>query len=200
MSSIDSEGMLVDSRVIHRRFYTIEHGRLDGVHAIVVHQTDARTATHTFNAYGAGGGGAHFLIEKNGLIYQTASLKKRCYHVGRHIKSKCLTIDKKTCGTDEMAKIRAMPWVNQVRALDAHERAKPDPYRYPVNSDSVGVELVGRHVDVSRYEVVTPLQNSSLQWLVSDLYRHFSLTSSDVYRHPQISYKHPGEASSAVWK
>ena len=36
--------MLVDSRVIPRRFPAIEHGELAGVHAIVVHQTDAPTA------------------------------------------------------------------------------------------------------------------------------------------------------------
>jgi len=44
------------------------------------------------------------------------------------------------------------------------------------------------------------LQNQSFQWLVNELYVHFNLSSGDVYRHPQISYKNPGEASSAVWE
>jgi hypothetical protein len=49
-------------------------------------------------------------------------------------------------------------------------------------------------------EAVSPLQNASLQWLIGELYHHFSLTSSDVYRHPEVSYKNPDQASSAVWR
>ncbi len=45
-----------------------------------------------------------------------------------------------------------------------------------------------------------PAQNSSLQWLISELYGHFSLEKDDVYRHPQVSYKQPSEASTATWK
>jgi N-acetyl-anhydromuramyl-L-alanine amidase AmpD len=185
--------MLIDTKVILRRSPSIEHGSLAGVRAIVVHQTDAPTAQHTFNGYNAGGNGAHFLIDKNRHIYQTASMYKRCYHVGRLIKSKCLTINKKSCNSSNMAKILAMSWASQIKALDANERAKSYPHRYPVNSDSIGIELVGKHIDGKRYETVTPSQNASLQWLVSELYTHFSLTSSDVY-------KHPGEASTATWK
>lgn len=200
MSKINKDGMLIDSRINRRRFPSIEHGMLSGVHAIVVHQTDAPTAQHTFNGYKAGGNGAHFLIEKNGLIYQTASIHKRCYHVGRLIKSKCLTVNKNSCNSSNMAKILAMSWVNQIKALDAHERAKSYPHRYPINSDSIGIEIVGKHIDKKTYQIITAQQNMSLQWLISELYNHFSLTSSDVYKHPEVSYKNPGEASTAVWK
>lgn len=99
-----------------------------------------------------------------------------------------------------MAKILAMSWTSQIKALDAHERAKAYPMRYPVNSDSIGIELVGKHLDDKTYEAVTAEQSTSLQWLVSELFRHFSLIYSDVYRHPEVSYKSPGEASTAVWK
>ncbi|MEJ2682718.1 MAG: N-acetylmuramoyl-L-alanine amidase, partial [Gammaproteobacteria bacterium] len=122
-------------------------GPLASIHAIVVHQTDAPTVQHTFNGYKAGGNGAHFLIGKNGQIYQTASMHKRCYHVGRLIKSKCLAINKKSCNSANMAKILALSWINQIKALDANERAKSYPHRYPVNSDSIGIELVGKHID-----------------------------------------------------
>ena len=64
----------------------------------------------------------------------------------------------------------------------------------------MGIELVGAHVSDKQYEAVTALQNASLQWLLGDLYRHFSVTSADVYRHPEVSYKNPGEAATAVWK
>ncbi|WP_407681546.1 peptidoglycan recognition protein family protein [Pseudomonas mangiferae] len=133
-------------------------------------------------------------------MYQTASVLKRCYHVGRLLKSKCLEINKNNCDAGAMARILAMKWSAQIRALDSHERGKRYPDRYPVNSDSVGIELVGRSLSDVTYESVTAQQNSSLQWLVDELYRHFSLTSADVYRHPAISYKNPGEASSAQWK
>ncbi len=200
MSKINKDGMLIDSRINQRRFLSIEHGMLSGVHGIVVHQTDAPTAQHTFNGYKAGGNGAHFLIDKNGRIYQTASIHKRCYHVGRLIKSKCLTINKNSCNSASMAKILAMSWTNQIKALDAHERAKTYSHRYPVNSDSIGIELVGKHIDKKTYETITAQQNMSLQWLTGELYNHFSLTYSDVYKHPEVSYKNPGEASTAVWK
>lgn len=200
MSSIDKQGMLVDHRVILRRYAGMEQGPLSRVHAIVVHQTDAPTAQHTFNSYAAGGNGAHFLVDKSGQIYQTASINKRCFHVGRRIKSKCLAVSPSTCNSASMAKVLAMAWVQQIKAIDAHERAKSYPHRYPVNSDSIGIELVGKSVDPKRYESVTPLQNSALQWLIGELYNHFSLTSKDVYRHPEVSYKHPGEAQTATWK
>lgn len=200
MPTINKNGMLIHSRVNRRRFPSIEHGVLSGIHAIVVHQTDSPTAQHTFNGYKAGGNGAHFLIDKNGPIYQTASMHKRCYHVGRLIKSKCLTINKNSCNSAIMAKILAMSWASQIKALNAHERTKKYPHRYPVNSDSIGIELIGKHIDKETYETITAQQNMSLQWLIGELYNHFSLTSGDVYKHPEISYKNPGEASTAVWK
>lgn len=200
MSTIDANGMLIDPKVILRRSSGIEHGALPSVLAIVVHQTDSGTAESSLNGYQVGGNGAHFLIDKNGQIYQTASVYARCYHVGKLIKSKCLTVNKSSCDTAAMAKMLAMSWTSQINALDAHERAKSYPDRYPVNSDSIGIELVGAHIDDKSYEAVTAAQNTSLQWLIDALYVQFNLKSSDVYRHPTVSYKNPGEASSAIWK
>ena len=51
-----------------------------------------------------------------------------------------------------------------------------------------------------QYEVINLLQTNSLKWLVGELYKHFGLDSDDVYKHPEISYKNPGEAASATWK
>ena len=73
MSTVDKDGMLIDAKITLKRYTSIEHGNLSAVKAVVVHQTDAPTAQHTFNGYNAGGNGAHFLIAKNGDIYQTAS-------------------------------------------------------------------------------------------------------------------------------
>lgn len=55
MPTINKDGLLIDSKVLVKRYPGIEHGKLNGVHAIVVHQTDAPTAHRTFNAYAAEG-------------------------------------------------------------------------------------------------------------------------------------------------
>ncbi|MBU1351788.1 MAG: N-acetylmuramoyl-L-alanine amidase [Gammaproteobacteria bacterium] len=200
MPKITPEGIFVDGRIIVRRYLNLEHGPISTVVAIVLHQTDSSTAQQTFNSYARSPHGAHFLIDKNGQVYQTASLLMRCQHVGRHIRSRCLEIDKPSCDSVAMARIQAMSWSNHVRALDAHERAKPYPQRYPINGDSIGIEIVGRSIDDKKYEAVTSEQNNSLQWLTGELYSHFSISSQDVYRHPEVSYKNPGEAASALPK
>ncbi len=199
-NEIDKDGVLTNAKVTPKRFTSIEHGNIDAVHAIVVHQTDAPTATHTFNGYKAGGNGAHFLIDKDGVIYQTASVKKRCYHVGKLIKSKCLSVNGKDCKDPSLVKAKLLGWRAQIKQIDAIERAKSYPERYPVNSDSVGIELVGSSIDDKTYEAVTAAQNVSLQWLIDELDTAFSLGEGDVYRHPDVSYKNPGEAAAAKWK
>ena len=200
MSTVDKNGMLISPKVTSRRFPHIEHGPLNVVHGIIVHQTDSPNAQSTFSAYGKGGNGAHFLIAKNGAIYQTASLNKRCYHVGRRIRSKCLEISKNQCKDKNLAKLMVYSWSKRVAAIDEYERQKNYPDRFPVNSDSIGIELVGEHVDDKTYKSVTPLQNVSLQWLIGELYINFGLDKNDIYRHPTVSYKNPGEAAGAKWK
>lgn len=197
--SIDFEGMIKHVHVFLRRFRVIEHGTLDGVKAIVVHQTDSPTAESTFNAYLSGGNGAHFLIDKDGRIYQTASLLKRCYHVGRLIKSRCLELTPNSCSDPNLAKIKALGWSARINEIDRIERQKPYPNRFPVNSDSLGIELVGRHIDDKSFEMVTSAQNASLRWLLDALYDSFSIGADDTFRHPAISYKNPGEAAGARW-
>lgn len=59
---------------------------------------------------------------------------------------------------------------------------------------------MGRHLNDREYEAVTLLQNLSLHWLIGELYTHFSLGANDVFRHPEVSYKNPGEAKGAKWK
>lgn len=199
-STIDKNGMLISPKVTLMRFSHIEHGPLNAVHGIIVHQTDSPSANSTFNAYRNGGNGAHFLIAKNGLIYQTASLNMRCYHIGRRIKSKCLEISKNQCKDNNLAKFMVLSWSKKIAAIDKYERQKKYPNRFPVNSDSIGIELVGRHIDDNTYEAVTSLQNISLQWLIDELYIHLGLDKDDVYRHPTVSYKNFGEAAGAKWK
>jgi N-acetyl-anhydromuramyl-L-alanine amidase AmpD len=200
MSSINKDGMLIDPKVILKRFKHIEHGNIVAVHGIVIHQTDSSNSHSSFGSYASSANGAHFLIAKDGLIYQTASLNKRCFHVGRLIKSKCLEIDKNKCKDPNLAKIMAMSWTQRIKAIDKIERQKTYPDRFPVNSDSIGIEIVGKHIDNKNYETLNLLQTNSLQWLIGELYIHFGLDKDDVFKHPTVSYKHPGEAASATWK
>jgi len=200
MASIDQDGMLTDPRVQWQRFTHIEHGALDTVHGIVVHQTDSASAQATFNSYNGGDNGAHFLIGKNGRIYQTASLKTRCYHVGRLIKSRCLQLKGSQCKDSGLAKAMALGWAARIKEIDRIERQKDYPARFVVNSDAIGIELVGKAVDDTRYEALNTQQLESLQWLLEVLYAHFQLDGDDVFRHPEVSYKHPGEAASATWR
>ncbi|WP_460049479.1 N-acetylmuramoyl-L-alanine amidase [Sessilibacter sp. MAH2] len=77
---------------------------------------------------------------------------------------------------------------------------KAYPDRYPLNSDSLGIEIVGNYdIKTKAYENVAPLQNQSLQWLIAELFMLFSITKADVYRHPEVSYKMPTEAGTATW-
>ncbi|WP_010325294.1 N-acetylmuramoyl-L-alanine amidase [Marinobacterium stanieri] len=200
MAYLDENGMFIAEKISLNRFPSIEHGDLSSVSAIVVHQTAAPTAKHTFNSYEAGGNGAHFLIAKNGSIYQTASVHKRCYHVGRLIKAKCLSVVELDCDSSKMDKILTLSWSRQIKAINKHERLKNYPQRYPVNSDSIGIEIVGKHLGEEKYEPVSKMQNASLKWLVKILYDQFGISSGDVYKHPDISYKNPGEAATAKWK
>jgi len=202
---LDNDGMADDPRIIPKRFKLIEHGNLGIVHAIVVHQTASNTEQQTFNSYLHPGKlneatGAHFLIAKNGTIYQTASLNKRCYHVGRYIKSKCLELKQKNCSNEKSIQASTIAWSAKKVQIDLAERAKPYPDRFPVNEDSVGIELVGKNIGEKTYEAVTTSQLSSLQWLIAELNSLFTLKDTDVYRHPEVSYKNEGEAASARWK
>jgi N-acetyl-anhydromuramyl-L-alanine amidase AmpD len=202
MLTIDKNGMLIHPNVTMKRFPHIEHGDLDAVLAIVVHQTDTSTAEAAFNSYGSAGigVGAHFLIAKDGTIYQTASLHKRCFHVGRLIQSRCLEIHKESCADADLAKAKLLHWRAQFKAIDKIEREKEYPERFPVNSDSIGIELVGKHVDKKSYECATFVQNESLKWLITEFYSMFGVTKDDVFRHPQVGRKNPGEAASAAWQ
>ncbi len=200
MSSLGQDGMLISPKVIFKRFKMIEHGDLLNVHGIVIHQTDSGDALSTFNSYCENANGAHFLIGKDGRIYQTASLNKRCFHIGRFIKSKCIELKGSECKDSDLSKLLALDWLRRVKAIDRIERIKAYPYRFPVNSDSIGVELVGKHIDDKRYEATSVLQNTSLQWLIGELCTLFGTDKDDIYRHPEISYKHPGEAASATWE
>ena len=173
------------------------------VNGIVVHQTGASTAQSTFNSYRDSAIGAHFLIEKYGRVYQTASLYKRANHDGQ-LRSRCL--ERHACAPAELKRLQG----TSLRTRSRMEHAKAFPDRFPSNRDSIGIELVGeytrnpdfgtvRGADEFLYVAVTDQQNAALRWLVGELRRALKVAAKEVYRHPQVSYKTPTEAASASW-
>src|SRR5690625_2002687 len=165
--TILKHGILHDPRVQKQLYPNIEKGPLVRVNSLVIHQTGAPTAQHTFNSYQTGGHGAHFLIDKNGVIYQTARLDKRTHHVGT-FKSKCY--ETKVCSPAQLKAAtqilfkKGESYPTRVRQLHDTEKAKSYPERYPLNIDSLGIEIVGNYnIKEEIYENVSSLQNQSLQ-------------------------------------
>lgn len=191
---IDSAGVLLDPRVQRAISPAIERGPMAKVNGIIVHQTDSSTSTSTLNQYkNKNSNGAHFLIDKDGTIYQTASVYKKTYHVGK-LKSRCLAQHK--CSDAEYKKVQPM----KITPLSDYELKKSWPDRFPSNADALGIELVGKFIEKDEiYESVTEEQNASLEWLIRELTVALGIPMTEIFRHPDVSYKKPSEASSAKW-
>ena len=199
----NDKGKIIDGQIKIQIEPNLEHGSLVEVNALVMHQTGGSDAQGALASYkNKGANGAHFLIDKDGTIYQTAHVDKRTYHVGK-IQSRCDNL--KSCSPDDATAIRTImqpkqkvPYQTKVKQLHAHEMRKAYPARYPSNDDSLGIEVVGKPVK-GIYEDPTDKQAASVKWLVAGLLDLFGLTTEDVYRHPQVSYKEATEAKSVKW-
>jgi len=185
--------MVINKRVINERRRTIENGEMSSVKGIIVHQTGGATAQSALDGYKIKGvNGAHFLIDKDGTIYQTASINQKTAHVGK-LQSRCAFELK--CPE---------PKFNPLKTHRT-EMQKHVPDRFPANEDSIGIELVGQAFplgknvsdDDKKYEKVTDAQNDSLGWLIGGLLAALKLPQSEIFRHPQVSYKNKTEASTA---
>jgi len=199
MLFVDKNGLVDAERIIVKRFSTIERGKLNKVNGIVVHQTGGSTAESSFNSYNnTGANGAHFLIDKDGAIYQTASVFRVTNHVG-NIRSRCYM--EKTCTPSEISTIK--PLLNKYKQLSRLEQKKPYPERYPANFDSLGIEIVGKPTsgegENAVYEKINDAQNSSLRWLMAELTDTLKVSMTEIFRHPEVSYKVKTEAGTARW-
>ncbi|MBP0611079.1 MULTISPECIES: peptidoglycan recognition protein family protein [Burkholderia] len=200
MLSIDSSGMVVTPRVVRARKIQIERGAMQRISGIVVHQTGGSTAASALSSYrNASATGAHFLIEKDGTIYQTASLKKQTWHVGR-IKARCVA--EMRCTPVELEQLRRF----DPRGEDRREMRKAVPDRYPSNTDSIGVELVGEALPLNEpnpdrrtYVAAPAAQNDSLRWLIHALSVTLRVPVTEVFRHPVVSRKNRTEAARVQW-
>lgn len=205
MLMIDSNGVVVDARVRRAISPALERGDMKVVNGIIVHQTDSPTAASTLNGYKPikdkpKPSGAHFLIDKDGTIYQTVSIYKKAPHVG-NLKSRCVA--QHTCSPIELKKLKGQKPGKQIGKVEAE---KNWPKRYPSNGDSIGIEIVGDALpkkepddDRRTYESVTKEQQASLYWLVQELSITLNVQMSEVFRHPIVSWKNRTEASTAKW-
>jgi|WetSurMetagenome_2_1015567.scaffolds.fasta_scaffold76647_1 N-acetyl-anhydromuramyl-L-alanine amidase AmpD len=205
MLKIDALGRVIHPRVKLSIIPNIEIRPMSAIKGIIIHQTNSPTVESTLNSYnGEKKLGAHFLIDKDGTIYQTASVYKTTNHVGSKLKIRCLA--EHTCKPIELHKLRTMKWPELSRYGEIDEKKKRYPERYPTNADSIGIELVGEALPRKEpnpakrtFETVTGEQNMSLQWLVFELTAALGLPMNEIFRHPTVSYKNLTEASTAKW-
>ena len=201
MLLVDATGVVVNARVKRTLSPSIERGAMKAIHGIIVHQTGGPTAQSTLDGYKrSSANGAHFLIDSDGTIYQTASLHKKTWHVGK-LKARCVL--EKRCTPVELKELLRFNPTKE----DRRELAKNVPDRFPSNQDSIGIELVGEALprgnsvpdQKKTYEPVTSKQNTSLQWLATELAFTLKVPMTEIFRHPDVSRKNPSEASTAKW-
>lgn len=200
---INKLGHIEDLRVTLTIRPKIERGAMDAVNGIIVHQTGGSNAIGSLSSYEQdNANGAHFLVDKDGTIYQTASVYKRCNHAGA-LKSRCMS--EQRCSP---ADLKALAGKSVGKAIGRVESAKSWPDRYPGNSDSIGIELVGKARKATLeeraqwkedevYEPLTEAQQSSLEWLLRKLSATLQVSMTEVFRHPTVSWKNSSEAGSA---
>jgi N-acetyl-anhydromuramyl-L-alanine amidase AmpD len=161
MLAMDKEGRINNPKIKQHLVTGLARGKMGVVHGIVVHQTGGATAAAAFAGYKARPFGTHFLIDKDGSIYQNASLLYYTAHIGK-LKAHCIAEHR--CTPVEMKRYAAFNPSLQNR----FEMKKEAGQRYPWNGDSIGIELVGE-APKDKFVNVTTAQNSSLRWLVREL-------------------------------
>lgn len=193
-------GVIKSSRVQVQIYSLLEHGEMDTVSGIVLHQTSSDSVVKTMAEYTfrPSGAGAHFLINPAGQIFQTARINQVCWHVGR-IKSYCKQMHR-CAPADEAALANIFKKFSNNkdeydRQIDALERAKSAINRFPNNSDSIGIEVVGAPKG-NIYGSPTDAQNASSRWLVRELIETLRFGADRIFAHGFIDpRKQPSEGT-----
>lgn len=202
MFIVDKDGWISDSKITKEHRVAIEHSPIALINAVVLHRTDSLNATSVLNAWKTQKEGAHFLVSETGKIFQTASLKKQCWHVGK-IYSKCETVS--SCSDEDSKAMEAIlhrkdiNWGKKFGLITQRELKKDYPIRFPHNHDSLGIEVVGViSKDSEIYEIPNKIQLDSLFWLLDKLVSHYRLTIQDIYAHGKIAHKDKNKSEGAA--
>jgi N-acetylmuramoyl-L-alanine amidase len=204
-----------DGKVVVQVFPNLNQGTRSATHGIVLHQTGGSAAS-VLNGYKNTSIGAHFLIAKDGTVYQTAGLDQKANHVGKVRPkgyeptagggNKRVAAELDAYSTDILDKMdkKKISFKDGVKLLSDHELTKPygndptDPStRMPSNSDSIGIEFEGLVGKDGKYEPLSDAQKKAGAALVQFLETKYNLGPADVYRHPDLSYKDYTEALGA---
>jgi N-acetyl-anhydromuramyl-L-alanine amidase AmpD len=184
-------GLVRDGRIQLAIYPGLEHGPMESVSGIVLHQTSSDYVIKTMAAYAfrRSGVGAHFLINPAGQIFQTARINQICWHVGR-IKSYCKQVYSCTPTDDqvfdEIAREVGDNRAEYQRRVDAWEQRKPSASRFPTNNDSIGIEVVGAPKG-GVYGAPTFAQQESSRWLVRALIATLNVDRKRVFPHGRIA-------------
>lgn len=202
MLPVNNDGWITHSKVRQEHRPAIEHSPIAQVSAVVLHRTATANAQSVLNAWNTRKSGTHFLIAEDGSIYQSASLKKQCWHVGQ-LYSRCRKTS--SCSQEDAAVIEQLlhrknaSWGEKFRLVTRHELGKGYPERFPHNHDSLGIEIVGvMSAENKIYELPSAEQQKSLFWLVDELIRSYSLSLTDIYAHGDIAHKEPSEGKASL--
>ncbi|HDC2125833.1 TPA: N-acetylmuramoyl-L-alanine amidase [Salmonella enterica] len=90
---VDKEGYIQNANIIKDTVEILDIGQeINVLNAIVLHRTDGYSARGTITKYKTNNNqiGSHFVIDKNGDIYQTLGLSRVVQHVGP-IRPRCVT-------------------------------------------------------------------------------------------------------------
>src|SRR5450432_1618993 len=77
----DDNGMVTDSRVTKNRIKKLEKEPMSRVNSIILHRTVSSSANSTLSSFSSRGIGTHFLVGKDGKIFNTASLNNATHNI-----------------------------------------------------------------------------------------------------------------------
>lgn len=167
----------------------IEQGSITTVNAVVLHRTGGASMASAIATFKSSAIGTHFIIDKDGTIKQTANTDKYTYHIGK-VRARCM--EEGTCSAEEAKKIKDFGWSPD--KIHTNEKTKNYPDRYPINTDSLGIEVVGKYSKSTKsWDQATAQQKKSIKFLIKKLQKTYNLTDRDIYEHDKISYKTAGE-------
>jgi len=197
----DVNGYIKNNKIKNETRPAIEHSAIGTINAIVLHRTGSLTGKSVLNAWNTKKEGTHFLISETGVIYQTASIKKQCWHVGK-LYAKCRTTT--SCSSDDAKAIESIlrkkntSWGQKFRLVTRHELKKDYPARFPHNHDSLGIEIVGMISNQKEvYETPNELQLTALSWLLDELISTYNITIKDIFSHGKIAHKDKNKSEGA---